>query len=152
MTTKDNHARLQESIRNTLELVKEMERERLAKASAASKNNADDDFDALFAPREAPEGRISELCRNLREAEATMLRHDADDEGPESAVARETAKRILEEMSAVQPGSHLDALAAIHFVRWYLMKDLVGAEFGHEERAVVNQLDGLTQYLCDSMS
>lgn len=44
MTTKDNHARLRESIRNTLELVKEMERERLAKASAASKNNADDDF------------------------------------------------------------------------------------------------------------
>lgn len=124
MTTKDNKARL----------------------------DIDDEFDALFSPREAPEGRISDLCRKFREAEATMLRYDADDEGSESAAARETAKRILEEMSAVQPGSHLDALAAIHFVRWYLMKNLLGAEFGHEERAVANQLDGLTQYLSDSMS
>lgn len=96
--------------------------------------------------------RVVQLCRKLRDADQIAIRHDVDDMDEGSEAARRAARRILEELGEVQSASCHDALAAIHFVRWYLMKDLLGAEFGHEERAVVNQLDGLTQYLSGNMS
>lgn len=96
--------------------------------------------------------RVVQLCHKLREADQIAIRHDADDMGEGSEAARRAARRILEELGEVQSASCHDALAAVHFVRMYLMKDLVGAEFGYEERAVVNQLDGLTQYLSGNMS
>ncbi|MFG1202895.1 hypothetical protein V5F29_10930 [Xanthobacter aminoxidans] len=103
-------------------------------------------------PPNSHSNRVVQLCHKLREADQIAIRHDADDMGKGSETARRDARRILEEMGEVQSASCHDALAAVHFVRMYLMKDLVGEEFGYEERAVINQLDGLTQYLSGNMS
>lgn len=148
MTTKDNNARLQEYIRNTIEGEKKMEIERRAKAEAATGNAGGAEIPVIIVPHQvSKKSRIAELLRVLQEAEAISMRFDIDDEGDEAAAARNTVDRVMEELGAIVPKDILDVLAALRFMRKVYMTDRSGLELGTEELAFLNLVDGVSEFV-----